>query len=105
MLRSAMEGYVETRGAKPFDHDRKKFSQYLLAVSEGDIVLTNYMRHRLEDSNYIILVQDEPDGRPGRPGTHVEFTAKSRTLIGMAKAARTRMDRHANSNTKKSKAA
>ena len=101
MLKSQMKGYVETRGAKPFDHDRKKFSEYLLSLAESEVVLTNYMRHRLEDSGYITVSSDEPNGMRGRPPAVIDFTAKARPFLTIARIARTKAKNKAEAGNKK----
>lgn len=86
MLRSEMEGYVETRGAKPFYHDKKKLAEELSAIKDGSMVLTNYMRNRMESEGYIVIVVHESDGNRGRPGSHIELTHKAERILGLAKA-------------------
>jgi hypothetical protein len=83
MLRSEMEDFVETRGAKPLWADKNKFAEYLINVDNGETVLTAYMKSRLLEEDYIIVVTHDSNGLRGRPGSHIEFTSKAKKVINL----------------------
>lgn len=86
MLMSSMPEYVETRGAKPIFEKKKELAQELISIQENKAVLTNYMKHRLEDEGYIRILSRNPDGHTvGRPASVIILTPKAKKLIALSK--------------------
>ena len=81
-----MPDYVETRGAKPIFEDNKRLAQQLIDISFGNIILTSYMRHRMQDEGYIRIVPNESNGTRGRPSSTFMLTPKAKRVIALSKA-------------------
>ena len=99
MLMSSMPEYVETRGAKPIFEKKRELAQELIEIQEGRAVLTNYMRHRMEDEGFIRILTRNPDGHTvGRPASIIILTPKAKKLIA---ASKTWQDRSINTDRRK----
>lgn len=99
MLMSSMPEYVETRGAKPIFEKKRELAQELIDIQENKTILTNYMKHRLEDEGYIRILARNPDGHTvGRPASVIILTPKAKKLIALSK---TWQDRTINNNRRK----
>lgn len=76
---------VENRGRKKFDVDKKKLVKVLMDIRDGNAVLTHYMKHRMENEDYLKLEKVET-GKRGRPKFNLVLTGKANRLIALSKA-------------------
>lgn len=74
----------DTRGRKEIFADNKKLAKLLIEIDSGR-KLTNYMQHRLEDAEYLIVRDDTSSSSRGRPRKIVTLSGKARTLIALSK--------------------
>ena len=78
--------YVETRGPKSFNEDKRRLVRTLIGIRDGEIVITAYMKKRLVEEGYLhtYVPFDRPRTR-GRPLEIFELTSKANAIINLSK--------------------
>lgn len=79
------QNYVETRGPKSFEEDKKRLVRLLKSIQAGDATLTNYMKQALVKAGYCVAEIPPISNRGrGRPAEIVTLTGKAKALINLS---------------------